>query len=67
MNNFIVNCHSNFTAYEYFTYGLKMLCLSDIKRHYFPNAFLYCGKDNFLNPRKLLVLTRNVSSLIFHD
>ena len=27
-------------------YGLKMMCLTDARNHYFYNGYLYCGKDS---------------------
>ena len=45
-------------------YGLKIMCLCDAKRHYLLNAFIYSGKWNSPNPRKLSIATQNVLSLV---
>ena len=45
-------------------YGIKVMCLCDAKRHYLLNAFIYSGKWDTPNPRKLTIPTMNVLSLI---
>ncbi|KAJ4426170.1 hypothetical protein ANN_26979 [Periplaneta americana] len=40
------------------------MCLCDFKRHYLVNAFIYSGKWNFPNPRKLSIPTQNELSLV---
>ncbi|XP_066251428.1 piggyBac transposable element-derived protein 4-like [Euwallacea similis] len=45
-------------------YGIKIMCLCDFKTHYLVNAFVYTGKMNEPNPRKLSISTRSVLALV---
>lgn len=45
-------------------YGLKIMCLCDAKSHYLLNAFVYTGKSNERQTRKLSVPTLDVLNLV---
>lgn len=45
-------------------YGLKIMCLCDSKDHYFPNGFVYTGRSNRRELRKLNIPTFDVLNLV---